>query len=442
MNIKNHISDFYGQLIKYINQFTAGDKFNSDVLWNIGALFILGFVGIANNSIMKGIRGNYGFGLFSIVYAIYIIISQMATGGIHLSVLKDVSYNQEDFDKCSEIYTSGLIVSFFTSAIVSIVFYFMRFHIASLTQNPVDIAIGLGLIAPAFIFFTLNKVILSLINGLRMMKALAVFQSIRILFICIGIVTIIILGYPDSHLVLGLTFAEGLLLIVLFIYVNIKIRPPKISLDMLSWIPSHFGFGFKSFLSGVLFNINIRIDQLMLSHFFEADVVGIYTFASFFIEGINEVALALRKNIDPLIGGLFAKKRFRAINYVVYKVKKNFVPFMIAIFFISIIGFPVLSIFVGFDQSFLKSWMVLFILMLGVLYSAPIRPFFWVLTQSGKPEVFTIIMIITVLCNIVFNITLISFIGLFGAAISTSLVFIIQANLVRVFTKKILDIRL
>lgn len=429
-------------LKKYLAAFNPKERFNRDVSWNIISLGLVGVIGLGNNVLMKSSKGDFGLGIFSILYAIYVITAQLSTGGIQLSIIKSISHNQEFKKKCREIYTSGLITVFFTSSIVSTCLFFCKEPIANFTNNPVEIANGIIFLCPALIFYSLNKVLLSTLNGIRMMRSLAFFQFFRMALLCLSIVSIIILDYPIEYLASSFIFTEFFLFLSVLIFISIKFARPMFTLDMCKWIPEHIRFGSKSVVSGVFHNISVRVDQIMLSYFFDAEVVGIYTFASFFVEGLNEIGHVVRRNVDPIFGALFSHNRIRTINRVVLKIKKNYTPFLVIIFFTALLGFPFLSIFVGFTKSFMMSWGVLGILLIGVFISGRISPFFWILVQGGRPEVYSFITFITVALNIVTNYFLIQLFGIFGAALATALVFMIQAYLIKFFAWKLLKVKM
>ncbi len=427
---------------KYISLLNPKERFNRDVSWYIISLGVLGGIGLANNVILKSQRGNYGLGIFSIVYAIYIITSQIAAGGIQLSVLKNISYNQGDKEICREIYSSAVFLILLTTSLVAGLTYCTRDIISSFTQNPTEVSLGIKLIIPGLFAYSLNKVLLYVLNGTRMMRSLAVFQGLRIVFLCISIIIILALGFPTVLIPAAISIGETSLLIILFGYVSIKYAPPVFSLRILKWFPEHFSFGVRSVMTGVLFNINLRVDQIMLSHFFEADVVGIYTFASFFAEGLNEVANAVKRNVDPILGRFFSNGNVKAMNIIIGRVKKNFTPLIAILCFLAALGFPALSLFFGFTPSFKSSWYVLLILLIGVFISARYRPFYWVLIQGGKPEKYTIVMVTVVLSNILLNYILIDLVGLLGAAIATTFTFILHAYLVKIISWKFLSVKI
>ncbi|WP_419671378.1 polysaccharide biosynthesis C-terminal domain-containing protein [Aliarcobacter butzleri] len=77
-----------------------------------------------------------------------------------------------------------------------------------------------------------------------------------------------------------------------------------------------------------------------------------------------------------------------------------------------------------------ESWKVLTLLIVLMSMASFYRPFIGLLNQINKPEKFSQIILISVLLNIIMNIFLIPIFGIFGAAISTGLVFILESYLI------------
>jgi O-antigen/teichoic acid export membrane protein len=139
-------------------------RFNRDALWNLGSLAVLGVSGIVLNIVIGYYRGAAGLGIFNEIYAIYIVLSQLAVGGVHASVLKHVSHHQDDRLHCSHITTSALLLGLVLSAAVCVLAYLGRDVASLFPDHPEDVA-GLVLAIPGLLFFSLNKILLNALTG-------------------------------------------------------------------------------------------------------------------------------------------------------------------------------------------------------------------------------------------------------------------------------------
>ncbi|TSA56205.1 MAG: hypothetical protein D4R45_01170 [Planctomycetaceae bacterium] len=345
------------------------NKFKIDFIWNTGSLVILGLSGIVINTLIARYLGAVALGVFTQVVAIYYVLSQFSVGGIHYSALKHVSYNQENRDRIGEIAVSAVVLSGALASIFAVLTFALRNIVGDLLNSP-GVAVGLGLTAPGLIAFALNKVLLNVLNGVSHMRAYAIFQSLRFILILCGVVFVIVLSFPANYLAGSVTFSEIVLLFVLLVYVHRKVAPLKIKAASSGWYSEHISFGSRGFLSGVLVQINTRIDVLTLGYFLSDTIVGVYSFAAILAEGFGQISIVVRRNVDPLLGTCFSKKNFLQIEQYSKKIKRVFFPLMIGVSVVAALLYPVgLKIFVA-DVEFKQSWYVFVILMAGVAINA------------------------------------------------------------------------
>ena len=78
--------------------------------------------------------------------------------------------------------------------------------------------------------------------------------------------------------------------------------------------------------------------------------------------------------------------------------------------------------------------------MIGVVLNSFYRPFLGILLQGNKPGHHTFLITILTIVNFIGNLTLIPLFGLYGAAIATAFVLILEGFLIKIFTSKFLNI--
>lgn len=418
-------------------------KFNRDIYWNISSLALLGFSGIIINILIFAWQGSEALGIFNQVFSFYIVISQVAVGGLQLSVLKHCSYSQDDYNECSVIVSSALILVATVSFFICLILFLMADTIGIFLQSH-PVATGIKFVVPGLFVFSLNKVLLMTINGLRNMRAFAVFQSLRYLLIMISIVFIMLRGYPGSHLSLSLSIAELVLFVVLVLYINFKLFHFRFSLspEIFKWFSRHVSFGSRGFLSGILTEMNTRVDVLMLGYFLTDRVVGIYSLALIFAEGFSQLSMVVRQNIDPIIGKCFSEDNKDKIQEITYKIRKTFYPAMILSGLLLIILFPTILVITKMGKGFGDCWGVFSLLVFGIVLTSGYKPLISILLQGGRPGAFTIMMFLTVTVNAIMNSLLIPLIGIYGAALATVSAYIFEVLINIILSKKLLSIRL
>ncbi|MFC2150849.1 oligosaccharide flippase family protein, partial [Calditrichota bacterium] len=317
-------------------------NFNQGVFWNFISLGVQGVAGMAANLIIISLRGPEAIGIFNQVHAFYMFLSQIAVGGIHFSVLKSVSHNQKDLRKCIDLTVSGMILALVLSLIVVLPSYIFRETAGHLMKSE-NVALGLTVALPGLVFFSLNKVLLNVLNGLRRMRAYAVFQALRFIFILTTASIMIRFNLDRDGVLLPftLTATEVLIFIICLIYVNLSLSPTKLTRRATTYFREHIVFGMRGFLSGVLGQINTRIDVLMLGYFSDDKTVGIYTFASVIAEGFASISFIVRRNVDPLLGAFFSKSDVGNILLAIKRIRRVFVPLMAILGIAAIFGYSV-----------------------------------------------------------------------------------------------------
>lgn len=417
------------------------DKFNVDVLWNTGSLAILAVGGIIVNLVVVTLRGNAALGIFNQVFAFYILFSQLAVGGLQHSVLKSVSHNQEDRSLCGDVTSSALILIGLMMIPLSIITAALAEPIGRLVESP-SVAQGIYLIIPGLLFFAFNKVLINTLNGLRHMRAYAVFRALRFIFLPISIVVIVLIGLPDALIPLSLTISELLLFIGLLIYTYRKVVPFKRIENMRGWMREHFSFGLRGILSGVLSELNTRVDIFMLGIFLDDTIVGVYSFAAILTEGFSQLALVLRWNVDPLLGKFISEGKRQEITQLAKDTRRKFLPIMIGIGILGILGYPIGYMLFVRDDYLWMSAAIFTIIMIGVSFNFIYRPFEGILLLDGKPAMHTLMILALVSFNVVFNALLIPIFGVYGAAIATGITYVMQAILIWVVSRWLVGVKL
>jgi len=418
-------------------------RFTRDVIWNMASLGVLGVSGLVINSVILAARGAEELGVFNQVFAIYIVASQIAVGGVQFSTLKHCSYAQNNLTECSQITSSALMLVGGIALPICVALYLLSGFIGTILESP-SVAAGIIYALPGLFFFALNKVMIMALNGLRHMRAFAVFQSLRYVLILAGVILIIALDWPGYKLPLSLslTISEVILFLFLIGYLYSQLFPIEISFSkaMCNRFRQHILFGTRGFLSGVLTEMNTRVDVLMVGYFMSDMWVGVYSFGAIFAEGFAQLCTVMRQNLDPLIGRAFATGKKEQITELARKVRKRFWPLISLLGLILMVVFPVLIWILAEEAVVWKSWGVFAILVTGVVISARYRPFMGILPQSGRPGLLTIIMAGSVLFNALLNLLLVPLIGINGSAIATAAVFILEGFIVVVMSKRLFRI--
>jgi len=431
--IKNYLSNSLTVLSRL-------DKFNVDLIWNIVSFFLIGVIGISLNILILKYYDSSILGVFNEVYAIYILLSQVSTGGIHLSLQKYIPQYSNEKRKTDIILLSAILITFIISSSVTLISYLLR-NIPGEILHSEDVTLGFALVIPGLIFFSLNKVMLSYLAGYRMMKSYAVFVTVRSFLMLIILILLIIYNAKGFTTPLILSGAEIILFIVLIIYTT-RFWNFIYSRQIFYWFKNHLRFGSKAVIGNILFDCNSRIDVLILGFYTSENSVGIYSFASMLSDGFTQFPIVLRTNINPILTKCYFSKGKFVLERIIKRSKKIFDKMVIPAGVVSIICFPILIRIFELQEKLSGGWIVFSILMFGIILSAGYLPFQLIFNQLGFPGIQSLFLFLYFLTNVVLNIILVPIWGMYGSAIATALAFIAQIFYIKILLMKKINVKI
>jgi len=303
-----------------------------------------------------------------------------------------------------------------------------------------DVGRGVLLLSPGLFFFTINKVLMGILNGQRRMVAFAIGQSVRALSVLL--VCVIIVFYKEMPYKFGLSFTCAELILIIFLLLFVKpvnfyvVQVAKIR----SWLSTHLLFGSKALVHGFLSEAYIRIDIIMLGIFVTDKAVGIYSFAAMFLEGIYQVSIVVRTITNPVLARLLIlKDKKTIINFARRTALLSFSATFVTSAAIIII-YPYFKFFIQ-KEIIDSSYGVLLVLLSGLLVFSTCVPFDYIFLQSGRPGIQSIYMTINTMINVVLNLVLIPFWGLYGACTATAISFVFSSLFLNILASRVLRLR-
>ncbi|MBL8858976.1 MAG: oligosaccharide flippase family protein [Planctomycetes bacterium] len=395
------------------------NKFRSDVAWNFASLAVLGVSGIALN-VLIGLHWDAAtLGVFNQALAAYIFFSQAAVGGINLSALRAIAEQPLDRAHVSRVVWACLLPTTLLASLVTAAYWFARDPLGAMLDSPA-VAEAIAWSAPGLFFFAINKVLMSVTNGLGRMRAFAIFTSTRYLGILIALLVAMRLEMPGARLAYVFSAAEAFLFLVLAVDVGRAIdwsRPCELSRA----VRDHVAYGMKSVLSGVLLELNAKVDIWMIGVFLSDKLVGVYTFAAMIAEGVFQLLIVLQNNYNPVLARLLARRDFVTLKSVVNKGRKWTYAGLAAVAVIAVLLYPVALSILTNKPAFEESWMPFGLLMAGIVVASGYIPFGQTLLMANQPGWHTLLMILIVIVNVIGNWILIPLFGLNGAAAATAI---------------------
>jgi len=381
------------------------------------------------------------FGLF---------FSLVAFGGI-LFLLKDMGLSQslyyfvprlaskKDKGKVRGIVSKSLKINFFTAAAVSILMIILSGFLAERYFHTEKIYIIL-LFAVSFFLNCLELLFQGFFGSFQNQVLFSVhnlMRSVFVFFICLtgfflfsGIVVPVV-AYILTYILLIAIFG--------FLFFK-KVFPDYFSLKSKSEFPVKklFLFGLSASMLSLGFLLIASTDTLVLTYFRSLSEVGLYNAVLPIINLMLYLPIAAGIVILPMSGELWLKKDVGSLKFIIEKITKYLFIFLIPIGMILFL-YPELALRILFGQDFVLASSALMILSIGAIFYGISNFNLSVLFGVTGPKINTIIWASAAIFNVIANIILVPFYGIMGAAIATSISYILLFLLSSIFLYRRLE---
>lgn len=252
--------------------------------------------------------------------------------------------------------------------------------------------------------------------------------------ICLAIVLsgyLLISGAEKLELAM-LAMVIGLSISILYLIVKNKWGNP---LKVFDWkfIYHSYGFGFRVFLSSMFILLLLKVDIVIVKKMLGFSEVGIYSIASHIVD--------LLQMASNLVGSLLLVRLSDTDNEVEkWQVMKKMLMVFFVLLSLANIGFVVAGKFIlstMFGKQFVPVYYVYFWLMpatYGLSFGSLFNNY---LNSKGFPIISIILPAIALLLNLALNYALIPLMGIYGAALSTSIAYFMWFILIIAYEEKI-----
>lgn len=378
------------------------------------------FFGFIAMVLIARVLGKEGQGQYTLAILLPSLLFTLMNSGIPVSTVFFIGQKKySDEEIYSTTFFSTLILSLLSILVgLVLVYFFKDYFFASLTSG---LLFSTLLIIP---LIYLQKNLQTFLQGKEDFKSyniviilnqlsLLVFSVVFVWYLQLGVVGAI-LSFACSQLIM-------VLVSFVFMYKDYRLGIPK--LFSSSYFKESLLFGLKGHFSNVLSFLNYRIDMFLLAYFIDDIAVGIYSIAVMLAERIWLVSQSVSSVLFARVANLTSEKER---NIFTSLASRNTL-------FITFLGGGLLAL--------ISHWLVL--TFFGTEYSDSVEPFLYVIPGivlfsmskvlandfigRGYPEVNTYIACVTALTNFGLNVWLIPTYGIKGAAISTSVSYILDA---------------
>lgn len=415
-----------------VRKFLA-QKLGRDIVWTVGSFGVLAISGIIINLVITGSRDAAALGIFNLTYAVYVIASQIATMGIHYSVLRQTALLETDPVARGKMLASAALTALSLGAVVALAIEVSSPLLLNFFDSA-DSVIALRFAAWGLVLFPVTKVLIAFVNGARHMRAFSIFQATRYIVVMIWVTFISLSDRRFEEATLCFLVAESITILGASTYLVFKRELRKLSFDF-SWAREHLTFGSKSLFAGMFVEMNARIDVLLLGIFLSDKHVGVYSFAAMLADGVYHLLAMIRVNFNPLLVVASRDQNWEEPKRLLNLTKK-YLPIGTGAFSAMLVGaLYVIAEFYLPTKGISGGLLSLFILLTGITLISPFIPFDNLLLASGFPSMQTLQQLVVLAVNAGLNLVLVPTIGIEGAAIGTAAGYIVGVIVLFRFAK-------
>jgi O-antigen/teichoic acid export membrane protein len=412
-----------------------GRASRTDAALNLVGNGVAGVSGFLLLALIGGFYGAEELGRFSIVFAAYLVISQVTTLAIHHGVLHHLGVVGADAAPRRQVLLGAVGAVCISAATGSIALWTVApSALEALGRS--ELLPGLRWAIAAAAVFSVNKVLMSALNALARFRALALASGSRGVVLIGAGLGVVLTDTPASDVAAALLITEAILCTALIGMLREDLRRDAASLsDVLTWTRQLLAFGIRGAAGGVLMGINARVDVLCLSAFVDDRSVGIYTIAALLAEAVLQIPVVVRSLLSPSVVRLLAARDSEGLGTIMRRVRRRLSPAMAAVCIATWAAFPLLVALLQ-DPGFSEARASLAILGLGVWASSATTPFNLMLAQGGDASAQSWLLTAVVSVNITGNLLLIPILGIEGSAVATALSMVIGAVLIRPMVRR------
>jgi O-antigen/teichoic acid export membrane protein len=415
-------------------------RLRRDVAWNLVPVAVLAIVGLGLNFAIAGWWSEAALGVFTLVTSAFFAFGVLGAAGIQYSVLRSVAEAPEDRDRVAPVVVGALVPTIVLSALVTGVFVALREPIAE-WQHSDAVADGMLWAAPGLFCFSINKVLLNVVNGLRRMRAFAIYTLLRYSLLAVGLLVAHQQRIAIEQLPVLWTFTEGVLLLVLIGELLATVKLARAA-GWSAWSRHHMGYGARGVLATLGYEVNSKLDVWMLGIALSNSQVGIYSLVASLYEGVLQLAVVVQSNVNPIIARDVSEGRFADVEALARRSWRWFVPAMLGICVVSALVYPAAIPWVLAKPAFVDGAVPFAILLGGIVLASPYLPFMQMLLMTGRPGWHTGLVIAGVAIAFIANSLLIPRFGMVGAALGMGIGLVGSALLLRGLVRLRVGLRL
>lgn len=375
--------------------------------------FLLSFL---STIFLARVLGPSGKGALSLILLIPTFAFTFASLGIHQA---NIYFLGQHKDKSHAIISNATIFALLTGGLFAILVWILRGTIASwLSLGPYISALGLSCLL--FPLVLANNLFINILIGQKRFKERNVAYIINS---SLNLLLIILLVYFWRIGVLGGVLSLTIAIFLATLYSFLKVTRnnlPSFSSTDFSLFKKTATYGVKSQLGNIFQVFNYRLDMFFVNYFLGVAGVGIYSIAVGMGELLWYISTVTGTILFPMVSNDFQKHDDQYISSVCRKTSILMASGALAIL---LTGWFLIPLFFG--EKFIPSVTPLAILLPGIVAIGIHKVLIFALMGKGYPQYMSYSGFITLTFTVVLDLVLIPMLGVPGAALASTLSYII-----------------
>lgn len=372
------------------------------------------------------------YGLFSLSIIVLLWFGVFFSFGLYEGILRFISLyrGKNEINKIRYVFRASTIFLSISGIIAGIILYFLSHFIAVNILHSPDLIVFLQIISLSIPFYMLSFGFLSVIQAYENIKAHSFISDVlRNLINVVTLAIFVFIGFKTNSVILSYFLGILVLFFSSFIYCKHHIPEvfirPKINESLKKSIRKdiiHYSLPF--IFSGVIYELFVNLDSLVIGYFNGAIDVGYYNIAILLASFLAIAPMLFTKLLFPLITKEFSLKNFDSIKTLSKQVEKWILAINLPLCLL-IILFPGAVINLLFGAEYIIAETSLRILGIGMFLYSMSTVMENLISMIGKSKVLMVNVFIAAVVNLILNIILVPRYGMVGAAISTMLMYLI-----------------
>lgn len=385
-------------------------------LWLLASFATLAASGLLLNLLIAFLYGSEALGLFNLAYAVYIFAAQLAVLGQQQAAIYYVSVHSRE-DKGRHMALAALFCGLGLSLPVGGALFLLRHALAAVMEAP-ELALAVLCMLPGLFFFSGDKVLLATLNAQNRVAAYAHGTMLRYGAMLAFVALLAVLDAPAWSLPVSFSLAEGCVFLHLIRVTAHHLALPRAAGELPRLMRASLFYGLRGFASGLIAELNSRVDILVLGLFVPMAQVGVYSFVALIAEGIGQLPLLGRIYNDPILARLWAGQQREELLAVARKSRLLAWAIMSAICVLAFLAVYFFVLVLPGGAEYRTAMPAFAVLLAGVALASGYAPLSGILQQAGYPGLQSSQVAAAFALNVVLCLCLAPVLGILGAAVS------------------------